>query len=124
MKTVKYYYSEPFAVSNLPVVLGNNGEMIDYFDVKKLPIVKRLPKVTVASVYDPDTNSMSFGMAVCSPKDMFVKKTGREIAYKRAIESPKLKVVGIRRKKIRETSTKHAEALIKTYLSSYVPIAL
>ena len=123
MKTVKYYYSEPFAVSNVPVVLGNNGQIIDYYDGKKLTITKKLPKVTVASLYDPDTNSMSFGIAVCSPKDMFVKKIGREIALERAKNEPKLKVIGIRRGKIRETSVKHAEALIQTYLSNYVPTA-
>lgn len=121
MKTVKYYYSEPFAVSNVPVLLGNNGQVIDYYDNKKLTITKKLPKVTVASVYDPDTNSMRFGVAVCSPKDMFVKSIGRELALERATNAPKLTVIGIRRGKIRETSVKHAEALIQTYLSNYVP---
>lgn len=88
---------------------------------KKSAVIKKLPRVTVASVYDPIANTMRFGVSVCSPEDTFVKKVGRDLAVSRALQSPKVTVIGIRRGKVRETSKKHANALINTYLSKYVP---
>ena len=122
MKTVKYYYSEPLAICNLPAILDRSGNIMRIAD-RKAATIKKLPRVTVASVYDRDTNTMRFGVAICSPEDMFVKEVGRELAKKRAQENPTA-VVGIRRGKVRETSKTHANALINTYLSKYVSTSI
>lgn len=118
-KNIKFYYSEPLAICNLPAVLDRSGNIM-YVTDKKSAVIKKLPRITVASVYDPIANTMRFGVAVCSPEDTFVKQFGRDLAVSRALETPKATVIGIRRGKIRETSKKHANAIINTYLSKYV----
>lgn len=122
MKEVKYYYSKPVHVRTLPVITDDNGEVIYIMDKVSVKS-KKVPRVTVASVYDTDTNRMTFGVAVCSPKDVFEKKIGREIALKRAEESTNAVIV-TKRRKIRETSRTHANELIANALSRYVHIDL
>lgn len=122
MKEVKYYYSKPVHVRTLPVITDDNGEVIYIMDKVSVKS-KKVPRVTVASVYDTDTNRMTFGVAVCSPKDVFEKKIGREIALKRAEESTNAVIV-TKRRKIRETSRNHANELIANALSRYVHIDL
>jgi hypothetical protein len=36
--------------------------------------------------YD-ESSDVAMGLAICSPKDNFARKTGRELAYKRAIKA-------------------------------------
>lgn len=117
-KTVKYYYSEEVAICNLPAVLDKSGNIL-YVTNNKSAVIERLPRITVASVYDYETNVMRFGVAVCSPEDMFERRIGRQIAVNRAHESPKKTIVGIHRDKIRETSKKYAKSIIDSYLAKY-----
>lgn len=51
---------------------------------------KQCPVVTVCAIFDEETGKLSMGIARCSEKDRFVKKVGREISYKRAVENPQL----------------------------------
>lgn len=65
------------------------GEVVDEFDgcpckLKRTPI----PRVTICGIYDDETNLLNFGVSRCSSLDTFVKKTGRELAYKRAETTP------------------------------------
>ena len=123
MKTVKYYYSKPVHIRRVPVITDDEGNVMFIYD-KIDPTVKRLPRVTVASVYDPTTNTMTFGSAVCSPKDTFSKSVGRDLAEKRARTNPEVTVKLIKRGKIREVSTRYANDLIERRLSKYVHISL
>lgn len=119
MKTVKYYYSKPVHLRRLPVLTDDEGNVLFVYD-KVDPTVKKIPRITVASVYDPLSNTMTFGVATCSPKDMFSKKVGRELAEARAKEHPEVTVKAIRRGKVREVSTRYANELIERHLSKYV----
>lgn len=119
MKTIKYYYSAPVHVRHIPVITDDEGNVLYIYD-KVEPSVKRLPRVTIASVYNPQTNSMTFGAAVCSPKDPFNKKIGRELAEKRAKENPEITIKAIRRGRIREVSKRYANDLIEKHLAKYV----
>lgn len=123
MKQIKFYYSKPVHVRSLPVLTDDSGNVI--FVMEKVGAkVKKMPRVTVASIYDPDTNTMTFGTAICSPKDVFKKEIGRELATKRAKQFPEHTIVGIKRRKIRETSRKYANELIAKHLRRYVHIDL
>ena len=123
MKTVKYYYSAPVHIRHIPVLTDDEGKVLFVYD-KIEPSVKRVPRITVASVYDPVANKMTFGAAVCSPKDTFKKSVGREIAEKRARQFAEITIVGINRKKIRETSKKYANDLIEKHLSKFVQFGI
>ena len=123
MKTVKYYYSKPVHLRRLPVLTDDEGNVLFVYD-KVDPTVKRIPRITVASVYDPETNTMTFGVATCSTKDMFSKKIGRELAEKRAREHAEVTVKAIRRGRIREVSTRYANELIERHLSKYVHLGI
>ena len=124
MKKVKYYYSEATQIRKLPVITNDSGEVLFVFD-KKAASVSKLPRVTVASIYDDDVNVLAFGIAVCSPKDLFQKKIGREIAYKRALETPIKQIAGFKRNRVHELSKHYSkllatEALFKTI--GFIPI--
>lgn len=119
MKTVKYYYSAPVHIRRIPVLTDDEGNVLFIYD-KIDPSVKRVPRITVASVYDPIDNKMTFGAAICSPKDTFKKSIGREIAEKRARQFPEVTVVAIDRRKIREVSQRYANDLIERHLSKYI----
>ena len=56
----------------------------------KLIEEKQCPVVTVCAIFDEETGKLSMGIARCSEKDRFIKKIGREISYKRAVENPQL----------------------------------
>lgn len=122
-KTVKYYYSAPVHIRRIPVLTDDEGKVLFVYD-KVEPSVKRIPRITVASVYDPVNNRMTFGAAICSPKDTFKKSIGREIAEKRARQFPEITVVGIDRRKIRDVSTRYANDLIERHLSKYVQFSI
>ena len=62
----------------------------------KLIEEKQCPVVTVCAIFDEETGKLSMGIARCSEKDRFVKKIGREISYKRAVENPQL-IVNLRK---------------------------
>lgn len=118
MKVVKYYYSKCHYLAYCPVITDANGEPL-FIASNKSAKTKRLPRVTVASVYDTDTNTMTFGVAVCSPKDIFNKRTGRQIAFNRATLNAETTIVGINRRRIREVSKDNANKLIEKHLAKY-----
>lgn len=117
MEIVKFYYSKALHIRRLPVVTDNEGNVIMVYEKSK-PVVVKLPRITVASVYNTETNMMKFGVAVCSTKDVFKKKLGRQIAEGRARKS-KDSVIALKGK-VREVSTRRANELINKYLSKYV----
>lgn len=119
MKKVKYYYSEAVNVRKLPVYTDAEGNVL-FISEKEPSDVKKLPRVTVAAVYDDITNTMSFGAAICSPKDTFKKSIGRDLAYERATTSPEVIVKIIKRNRTRETSRRYSEELIQSKLKKYV----
>lgn len=51
-----------------------------------------LPRITICGVLDTETNVLSFGAAVCSSKDRFERKKGRELSEQRALTCPLQKV--------------------------------
>lgn len=112
MKTVKYYYSKAVHIRFVPCVTDDQGDVVCLLERNVSP-ARKLPRVTVASVYDNDTRSMSFGVAICSPKDTFKKTEGRKLAYQRAMESPNCIVRAINRGRTRYVSKKYANALIE-----------
>lgn len=123
MKTVKYYYSAPVHIRRIPVLTDDEGKVLFVYD-RVEPSVKRVPRITVASVYDPVANKMTFGAAVCSPKDTFKKSVGREIAEKRARQFPEVTICNIKRGKIREVSKRYANDLIEKHLANYVSFSI
>ena len=119
MKTVKYYYSAPVHIRHIPILTNDEGKVLFVYD-KVEPSIKRVPRITVASVYDPVENKMTFGTAICSPKDTFKKAVGRELAEKRARKFPEITVCNIKRGKIRDVSQRYANDLIEKHLSDFV----
>lgn len=119
MKKVKYYYSNAVHVRLLPIFTDAEGQPL--FIPESKPIKRKaLPRVTVSAVLDSETDTLSFGVAVCSPKDLFKKSIGRELSYKRAIESPECVVRLVKKNRTREISKKYANQLINQYLGKYV----
>lgn len=119
MKTVKFYYSKPVHVRLIPVMTDSQGEINFVFNSVS-QIVRTLPRVTVASVYDPVYSTMSFGVAVCSPKDTFKKSEGRRLAEDRARIKPVVKVCGIKKGSIKNVSRNYANRLIAEYINKDV----
>ena len=121
MKTVKFYYSKPVHVRLIPVMTDSQGE-VNFVMSTVSQIVRTLPRITVASVYDPIDNTMSFGVSICSPKDTFKKSVGRKLAEDRARIKPNVKVKLTSRKRdyIRRISKKYSNDLISEYLSKDV----
>ena len=121
MKTTKFYYSKPVHVRLIPVATDAQGDpCYVYSDRSMSTILKTLPRITVASIYDSVEGTMSFGIAVCSPKDVFKKSVGRKLAEDRARIKPAIKVTISKRGKIRSVSKRYANELISSYLSKDV----
>lgn len=79
-RVVKYYYSAPVyqgTVSVNPII-----EKTVIYDVK--PCLR----YTIAAVYDDNSHTIKFGLAVCQPVDNFNKAIGRKIAERNALENP------------------------------------
>ena len=111
MKTIKYYYSSAMCMGYYPCVFDSHGDVI-HWGVTKTTKSKKLPRITVASVYDKDNNSMYFGVAICSPKDNFKKSEGRKIAYERAMNNPNVVVSNIKKNQVHSISKSYANSLI------------
>ena len=119
MKKVKYYYSTPVHIRTIPVVTDAQG--IPVYIPNAEPItVKALPRIAVAAIWDTVTNRMTFGSAVCSPKDTFIKIVGRDIAYKRALEKPEATVLITKKNRISSVSKRYAQQIIDGHLAKYV----
>jgi len=119
MKKVKYYYSEPVHLRMLPVITGTQGDPL-YIIETKTPVVKTLPRITVAAVLDDKEEVLTFGSAICAPGDTFKKSVGREVALKRAKGFPEITIRLTKRSKISEVSKRYANQLISQHLQKYV----
>lgn len=115
MEKVKYYYSKPVYAQNVQMFTDSEGNIL-WINEKSTSSPKRVTRVTIASIYDPDTNTLRFGSAVCSPKDIFVKSIGRQLAYTRATQRPEITVRVTNRKKIREVSERYANDIIEKHV--------
>lgn len=125
MKTIKYYYSKPVHVRLLPCMTDAQGEPLFVFKDESISrIVRTVPRVTVASIYDPVENTMRFGVAICSPKDTFKKCIGRKLAEDRARIKPSIVIVGIKKGCVRNVSKRYANELISSYISKDVQFDL
>lgn len=79
-RVVKYYYSTPVHFADL----ANNP-------LKETTVVSHIrqgKRFTMAMIYDDESSTIRFGLAICMPADNFDKKIGRTIAEKNAIENP------------------------------------
>lgn len=103
MKKARFYYSEPWYKAEV-VFVPATGDAA-FTNKKPSP----LPRITICGVLDTETNVLSFGAAVCSSKDRFEKKVGRELAEKRALKCP-LQQVAVTKDSISEIfiTTAHA----------------
>jgi len=119
MKTVKFYYSKPVHIRLIPVMTDSQGE-VSFVMPNTSRIVKTLPRITVASIYNAKENIMSFGVAVCSPKDTFKKSVGRKLAEDRARINPNIKITNIKKGCIRRVSKRYANQLIAEFLEKDV----
>lgn len=89
MKNARFYYSLPLVKTAVVMVENSKfdtDDILGYYSSSRTS----LPRITICSVLDREKNTLSFGAAICSAKDRFVKKIGRELSYKRAMENPML----------------------------------
>lgn len=86
MNNVKFYFSKDFKLANLEVFLGTNNDIIAVGNIVSKP--RRIPRITICSIFDPNKKTLTFGVSRCSSKDTFVKSVGRELAFERALASP------------------------------------
>ncbi len=103
----RYYYSDGFFIGTASVVVDDHGDLIDWTNVRNK---KPVPRVTICGIWDTEKNTMAYGAALCSPEDQFVKKTGRELAYIRALEKP-ITTVYIKDESVSETFINYASSI-------------
>lgn len=120
MKSTKFYYSKATYKVMMEAWTDDNGNVIFIPDKIMPGKLEKLHRITVASVYDKKNNTLSFGVAICSPRDLFSKKIGRELAYSRAISNPAKKVILTSKSNIKDLSIGYANELIDKYTKLYV----
>ena len=91
MNNIRYYFGSDLKIANMEVLLGTNDTVIAMGSLNR---IKRIPRVTICGIFDPDKKTLTFGATRCSAKDAFVRSIGRNLAYKRAIAEP-YKVVSV-----------------------------
>ena len=91
MKKERFYYGEDITLANLEVVLNQDRNIVA---TGKLSNASKFPRVSICGVYDDEEQTMTYGVALCSHKDIFNKSIGRELARERAYKNP-YKVVNI-----------------------------
>ena len=108
MRKSRFYYSTPWYKANVIILPDLNG------DYELIPNGKIQPqsRITVCGSLDTETQILSFGVAVCSKDDQFVKKIGREIAETRAIECPLVKISADNKDEISKIFIETSAALI------------
>lgn len=85
MKKEKYYYSEDLHLAKMNVVVNSNHYILSTTDAYDY---KPLPRLTICGVYDNEEHTMTYGVAICSSKDVFKRKIGQKISYDRAFIKP------------------------------------
>lgn len=86
MNNVKFYFSKDFKLANMEVFLGTNNSILAVGNIIGKP--RRVPRITICSIFDPNKKTLTFGVSRCSSKDIFVKSIGRELAFERALTNP------------------------------------
>ena len=86
MNNVKFYFSKDFKLANMEVFLGTNNDILAVGNIIGKP--RRVPRITICSIFDPNKKTLTFGVSRCSSKDIFVKSIGRKLAFERALASP------------------------------------
>lgn len=84
MKKERFYYGDDLSIADQEVVILNE-QIVAFGNIKYR---KKLPRVTICGIYDDGEQTMTFGVTKCSEKDIFIKSIGRNLALKRAEESP------------------------------------
>lgn len=84
MEVVKYYYTKPIFIFKGAFI------RIDGRDEVSIPKqkYKEGKRMTMAAIWDEDTNQVRFGISVCHETDRFEKKIGQQLAEKCARENP------------------------------------
>ena len=86
MNNVKFYFSKDFKLADVEVFLGTNNDIIAVGNI--VSKLRRVPRITICSIFDPKNKTLTFGVSRCSSKDTFVKSVGRKLAFERALTSP------------------------------------
>ena len=97
---VKYYYTNPLQLRSINVLTDANGNIVFAYD-EDPTYIRDIPRATVCTILKD--NTLSVGYAICSKKDHFNKKTGRNIAFARALNKP-YAVVDVTDKNIHEAT--------------------
>lgn len=84
MRKPRYYYGPDISIKTVDMLAVNDNLLCEQRIIK----TKHFPRITICGIYDDETETLSFGAAICSPKDRFVKSIGRDLAFKRANEEP------------------------------------
>lgn len=86
MKTERFYYSAPLKVCNQEVIVAYDKHIVAEGDIKGKSV--NIPRITICGLIDTDAHIISFGVARCSPKDIFTREEGRNISRNRALTNP------------------------------------
>lgn len=90
MKKSRFYYSTPSFETTVIITTDDNGEIT--VRPKSGAKLTSRPRMTICGILDTDTNTMSFGVSLCSAKDKFVRKVGKQLSEERAINKPILQI--------------------------------
>lgn len=105
---VKYYYSSALQRVTLQAFADGNGVVVHIPD-QKPKFVEDFIRFTICTILED--NKLSIGYAVCSKKDHFVKKVGRNIAFARALNKP-YAVIDISNRNIHEATDEIIDKII------------
>lgn len=86
MKNARFYYSVPLNTVSA-IAVNQNFDLDGILGIYKASS-QSMPRITICTILNEDRTQLSFGVAVCSKKDRFIKKVGRDLAYKIASEDP------------------------------------
>ena len=121
MKKERFYYGEQLSLSDLEILLDKHNRIIGTGTISNR---KSLPRVTVCGIWDTETNTMVFGAARCASKDSFEKSIGKELARKRANESPMRTVTITPSEKVSDVFLENARGIEFEIMQMGYPIKL
>lgn len=84
-KVIKYYYSKPIIKGTIAI---KDNIINPWFLKTSNNNIKYGRRYTIATVYDDDSHTIKFGLAICQPVDNFCKAIGRKISEQNAINNP------------------------------------
>ena len=83
MEVVKYYYTKPIFFFKAASFKLDGIDQVSA--LKPYSCGKRM---TMAAIYNNETNEVRIGLSICHESDKFVKKVGQRLSEKQARESP------------------------------------